>query len=241
MNFRVANTGCMMIYDKTPENRYLGYLSLTDACKTFGDVQYAFGLARFRGGYVACQVNIMESVNAISNTWPITEVAQIGGFYILGRGVLSSTVRQDPLDTNLILRYVPSNQDYSNIALRVSVTQTNPGLAQVNGFFNFNRHGGDECVVPVTGQSQLWAYTRHEGRLKFWLGGTELCDTPKPRPRIELWQNGGIIYIGGAPSGDRFLGILDEVILDPYDGGRPPNEGDGSEDPTLVYLPVLQR
>jgi hypothetical protein len=181
----------------------------------------------------------MQSVNAISNTWPITEVAQIGGFYLLGRGVLSSTLRQDPSETNLIFRYVPTNTNYSNIALRVSVTQTNPGLAQVNAFFNFNRQGSDECAVPVNGQEQLWAYTRHEGQLKFWLSGTQLCDTPRLRPRIELWQNGGVVFIGGAPTGDRFLGILDEVIWDPFDGGSPPNSGDGSPDETLVYLPNL--
>ena len=79
------------------------------------------------------------------------------------------------------------------------------------------------------------------GQSKFWLGGTEICDAPKPRPRIELWQNGGVIYIGGGPTGDRFLGMLDEVILDPYDGSKPPNEGDGSEDETLVYLPSVAR
>ena len=60
MNFRVAKTGCMLVYDKTPENKYLGYLSLTDACTVLGDVRFGFGKAHFRGGYITCYVNVMQ-------------------------------------------------------------------------------------------------------------------------------------------------------------------------------------
>jgi hypothetical protein len=242
MNFRVRNTGCVLVYDKTPENKFLTWQSLTNQCRVEGDVRFAYGFAFFRGGYIWCYVNIMRSVNAITNAIPMTETAAIDGFYMLGRGVFSPTIELTPTDqSRVVVSYVPTNTDYSRVALRLELSQTNPSLAQVEAFFNTSFHTDPDCFVPVNGDDQVWAYTRNNGLLKFWNGVNELCAQPRPRARVQLWQDGAILYIGGLPTGDRFYGMLDEVIIDPYDGNRPPNIQEDATDGSVVFVPLVTR
>jgi hypothetical protein len=244
VNFRVQHTGCVIVYDRALPNALIGYKSLPNACQKFGDVRVAFGKALFVDGYIACQVNIMEAVNAISGTTPITETMVTEGFYMLGRGVITPTKQLTPLHSNLVVGYDPDNPAYSNVSLRVIVTHTNPPSktadAQMVAFFNNNIHTNDDCAIRINGpQEQMWTFTRNGGNLKMWLNSSEICAAPKPRPRIEFWQDGGTFYIGGNPHGNRFLGILEEVVVDPYDGTSPPNDADDTVEEGFVLMPSI--
>ena len=52
---------------------------------------------------------------------------------------------------------------------------------------------------------------------------------------------GGIFFIGGTPLGKRLMGTLEEVIVDPFDGGEPPGLVAGQDEDGLwrARLPVV--
>jgi hypothetical protein len=241
MNFRVGRTGCLIYYDKNDGNLWVGYTSLGDTCKTFGDVDFSYGRAVFRGGYLACKVNVMEAVRTISSTVPITEEARLQGFYLLGRGLIADIPRTPENASGVIASYDPDDPEYSRVTLRVNVTNTLPGHAHLSAFFNKTFHTDTTCAVPVGQPEQVWVFTRNEGQLKFWEGGTQLCPGDRPRAPVRLRQDGATIYIGGLPGGDRFYGVIDEVILDPFGGGRPPTSEGENPEGGRVLLPVTVR
>lgn len=251
MNFRVSGTACVLVYDRTRlvdvegdmTNPLIGYQSLPDACGKTGNVAMAYGRGFFYGGYISCTVNIMSTVNTIlSNTGQLTETATPEDFYIMGRGWISPTMSQ-PGQPGLILGYVPDNTNFPAASLSVAVTQTNPTRAQIFAQFNGNIYSSARCGFSLdNAPQQLWAFTRDRGELKFWLINNPACDPIGPRQRVLLRQDGGTIYIGGAPTGFRFLGILDEVLLDPAGGGRPPNSfDDDNPEASFIFVPLTMR
>jgi hypothetical protein len=183
----------------------------------------------------------MNAVNSIvTDTAHITATSWITSFYILGRGVISPVIT--PItDTGVILAYDPRLITAPVTSLNVVVTSTLPNVAVLASKFNgvFHIHPG--CAFPFGVADQMWAFTRGEDGLKYWLQAGQVCDTV-PRLPVALWQNGGTFYIGGTPAGNRFRGILDEVILDPVGGSRPPSSMD--DDNTEYYyvsLPLVLR
>ncbi len=244
MNFRVAKAGCMLVYDVSGPDKFIGFKSLPDACETAGDVRFFRGKAFFNGGYIKCSVNIMESVNEIVGRPMLTETANLDGFYMIGRGVLSPTVVISPARSNLVMSYQPDNPARPGVSMSVFVTSTQPNTAQILTAFNGNLHGNPDCTFNFDGlPEQVWGVTRVNNTVKFWAGGDELCGFP--RPRIELWQDGGTFYIGGGPAGGAFLGWMEEAVMDPFDGSGPPGRlGNNPLEPDEgygAYAPVIVR
>lgn len=244
MNFRSRSDGCMIFYDRGVADRILKFNPLIDACKTIGDVRFFAGKAFFWGGYIACDINIRDAVNAIAPpASQITETAVITGFYMLGRGVISPTTPVSPFSESLIIGYDPIEPGYARVSVGMVVTSTTPNQALMVARFNNNvhTHGGCNFAFNDLTHQQIWALTRPNNGAKLWLGGTQVCDI-SPRPLIELRQDGGTFYIGGHPNGQRFYGMLEEVVVDPYDGGRPPAEiSDDNPEIDPVFLPMLMR
>jgi hypothetical protein len=80
-NFEVPDTACMLVYDRDDPNLVQGYTSLPGACASLGTLQVTDGRAFFDGGgWMRCNVNIMEAVNAISGRITLTDTAGINGF-----------------------------------------------------------------------------------------------------------------------------------------------------------------
>jgi len=244
MNFRREGDGCMIFYDRGVAGRILTFKPLIDACKTIGDVRYFAGKAFFRGGYIECDVNIRDEVNSIAPPESqITETAVITGFYMLGRGVITTSTPISPLQESVIVGYDPTEPGYSGVSIGMVVTSTLPNRAVMLARFNNNIHTHGGCVFGFDDltQQQIWALTRPGNGAKLWVGSQQVCDI-SPRPYIELRQDGGKFYIGGHPNGFRFYGMLEEIAVDPYDGGRPPAEviDDNTEiDP--IFMPMLLR
>ncbi len=242
MNFEVPDTGCMLVYDRDDPNLVQGYTSLPGACASLGTLQIADGRATFDGGgWMRCNVNIMEAVNAISGSITLTDTAVINGFYMLGRGVLSPTVAISPADSNLIVGYVPTNTLRQPISLYTPITETGAITraliySEFNGSIKYQSH----CGFAVNTIDQRFAMTRNNFDTKYWLNGYQKCDF-QPFPKIDLAQDGGIFFIGGTPLGKRLMGTLEEVIVDPFDGGEPPGLVDGQDEDGFwrARLPIV--
>ena len=240
MNFRNQGDGCMIVYDRSLPDNIVQFNPLQDVCRVEGDVRFAFGKAFFLGGYIACDVNIRDAVNAVAPpSGQITETAVITGFYMLGRGIISPTLPLTPGEESLIVGYDPI-QPGARVSIGVLVTSTQPNDAMVVARFNSNLHTRPDCRFSFDNLSeqQIWAFTRPNNGVKMWMGGRELCDI-SPRPLITLRQDGGTFYIGGHLNGQRFYGMLEEVVVDPYDGGQPPAAftDDNLED-FFVFMPL---
>lgn len=242
MNFEVPDTGCMLVYDRDDPNLVQGYTSLPGACASQGTLQIADGRAMFDGdGWMSCSVNIMEAVNAISGSITLTDTAVINGFYMLGRGVLSPTIAISPANSNLIVGYIPTNTLRQPIGLYTPITETGTVTRAViytefNGSIKYQSH----CGFAVNTIDQRFAMTRNNFDTKYWLNGYLKCDFP-PLPKIDLAQDGGVFFIGGTPLGKRLLGTLEEVIVDPFDGGEPPGliDGQGEDGLWRSNLPAV--
>jgi hypothetical protein len=247
MNFRVNQTGCLIVYDRTQSNLVVRYKPLPDVCQAHGDVRFSDGRAYFRDGYVACNVNIMNAVNEIAPpAAQITETAVITAFYVLGRGIITPTLAITPDQESIITAYKPDNPNLPTVSLGVVVTSTNPAQAKLVARFNATRYALDECGFPFDSNTDyLFAYTRPDDGIRMWLvtpsSRSQLCNF-QPLPYIKLHQDGGTFYIGGVPEGLRFVGALEEVIFDPYDGTGPNSVrvGEQPED-GFVFLPLTIR
>lgn len=234
----------MVFYDRGVAGRILAFKPLIDVCKTVGDVRFFAGKAFFRGGYIECDVNIRDEVNSIAPpASQITETAVITGFYMLGRGVITTSTPISPLQESLIVGYDPTEPGYSGVSIGMVVTSTQPNRAVMLARFNSNIHTSGGCVFGFDDltQQQIWALTRPGNGAKLWVGSRQVCDI-SPRPYIELRQDGGKFYIGGHPNGFRFYGMLEEIAVDPYDGGRPPAEAiDDNTEIDPIFMPMLLR
>jgi hypothetical protein len=244
VNFRVAQAGCMLVYDLSGPDKFIGFKPLPNACEAVGDVRFFRGKAFFNGGYVKCDVNIKDAVNDIVGRPMLTETANLDGFYMIGRGVLSPTVVISPARSNLVMSYQPDNPAKPGVSMSVFVTSTQPNTAQMLTAFNGNLHSSPACTFNFDGlPEQVWGFTRVNSTVKFWAGGDELCNFP--RPRIELWQDGGTFYIGGGPAGGAFLGWMEEAVMDPFDGSGPPGRlGNNPLEPDEgygAYAPIIVR
>lgn len=244
VNFRVAQAGCMLVYDLSGPDKFIGFKPLPNACEAVGDVRFFRGKAFFNGGYVKCSVNIKDAVNDIVGRPMLTETADLNGFYMIGRGVLSPTVVISPARSNLVMSYQPDNPAKPGVSMSVFVTSTQPNTAQILTAFNGNLHGGPNCTFNFDGlPEQVWGFTRVNGNVKLWAGGEEVCGFT--RPRIELWQDGGTFYIGGSPAGGAFLGWMEEAVMDPFDGSGPPGRlGNNPLEPDEgfgAFVPIILR
>jgi hypothetical protein len=240
VNFRVPGAACMIIYDRTvPGTPAIAFRVLPSACEPVDDVDIRNGFAFFRGGYISCTVNIRTTVNdmlqVISPTATISESARHEGFYVATRAYISPT---QAYTNALLFAYQPISTTFSPVSLRIVTSPTLPGKALLSAFFNGSLHSAPECVFALSRDQRLMAFTRYEGNLKFWALGTELCAASRPWPPIRLWHDGGTFFIGGRPDGGRFMGVVDEVILDPQGGTKPPNTLEGPLDST-IFMPLM--
>jgi hypothetical protein len=240
LNFNVPLTGCVLLFNNTPDEQVVAYKSLP-TCIPSGEVAFRDGRAIFNGGSVACSVNLYQTINALAGREVITQTGDYDFFYMLGRGIISPT---RPLSltslagANPIITYRPANTESLNIGLATPVIQLDPNIAGVVSRFNRVNLFKENCRFAFTRELvQTWAFTQVDQTVTHWANGREMCQFERPLP-LRLWHDGGQFVIGGTPFGTDFYGVIEEVIVDPAGTNKPPS---GSEGDWQVFIPLVLR
>ncbi len=236
--------GCLMLWRTT--------LFPTDfavrPCKAVGAapaISFGGGKAVFNGGYVRCDVNIKDSLAALTPTVAISDTERYTFFTIIGAGTLSESTRFT--DTaSPIGYYAPSNPAAPPAGLFVPISANGGSfVTRVNS----ETIRGAFLNASVLGTGKSYTFTMEhdlvpgggptDAALSHYLDLTRV-DVVSPTRPVEFWTNGGVFYIGASPiaADSRLSGVMDEVIFDPPDGGRPPAS---ARTILELFLPVLSR
>ncbi len=248
MNFQVPNTGCVLVFDRTRDNLFVGY-QVVPGCSTYGDVTIINGKADFNGGYIRCSVNLSQTVNSIVGATVLTESAQYRYFYMYARGWLTNSVPITNVNiltgmlSSPVVGYAPVMTSYSPIWMNLPIigsTVITPELLThglLTSHFNDTTFVQSICNFTTGPREQGWSFIYRDGLLRHWQNGIALCDFTGV-PLVDFWQDGGEFFIGGSPERSTFTGILEEVLVDPAGSGRPPVFPDANFD---VLMPVMGR
>jgi hypothetical protein len=226
LNFDVIQAGnplgCLMVFraPRTPTD------TISVPCNVIGaGVAIGGGQGTFNGGHVRCPVNLKTEFAALSPTLTLTQSYDYPYFTIAGLGRIEpSAVITHPFG-NPIAFYTPSSPSATPVGLFVPLSNTS-SIAVITSLFNGTPNIGT-APFPITagGPLQTWG-VKHIGDGKTYtvthLLGTAVNQTFAPRDPVAFWVDGGVFWFGGSPLGPPFRGVLEEVIIDPPDGGPPP-------------------
>jgi hypothetical protein len=235
MNFNVIQAGnplgCVMVFrlPRTPTD------TIPVPCNVVGaGVTFAGGQGNFNGGHVRCPVNLKIEFAALSPTLALTQSYDYPYFTIVGVGRIAFSNIVTQTFSNPVAYYAPDNPSAPPVGLFVPLSQT-VSVAVINSLFNGVANVGTSPfqVAAAGGPLQTWG-AKHDGAGETYtvthLLGDVVNQTFSPRAPVTFWVDGGTFAIGGSPLGPSFIGVLDEVIVDPPDGGPPPG---------LRFLPAV--
>ena len=267
MNFEVVRNGqpvgCLLVH---PDATSIPIqLSLT-GCHTVGPVFVIGGKGHFSGGYVDCPANLPSLIGlAPAVTYTMFSIIAMGAVTptLTSRKEFGNPIgayRSDDGATQaamyLPIQTVGVRQSEIVIKSVLSVTPTFfatlPALRQTHVTERLS------AAAPSTGDApQFWAFL-YNGADKP-CGLTRVCnyvdgyDAPQPAGPSEFdntelsFHSVGHFYVGRSPveplTTPNFAGVIDEVIIDPRDGGGP-NTVIEHDPPALwkqSYLPAVAR
>jgi hypothetical protein len=234
MNFDVIQAGnplgCLIVFraPRTPTH------TISVACNVIGaSVAFNSGQALFNGGHVRCPVNLKTEFAALSPTLTLTQSYDYPYFTITGVGRIEpNNVITQPFG-NPIAFYMPSVPSAPPVGLFVPLSNSS-SMAVITSLFNgIPNIGTVPFQITAGGLSQTWG-VKHIGAGMTYtvthLLGDAVNQTFSPRDPVSFWVDGGVFWVGGSSLGPPFSGVLDEVIVDPPDGGPPPG---------LMFLPIV--
>jgi hypothetical protein len=221
--FQVGNpVGCLLIFRRPGEASD----TLLTPCNPVGvGVAFAGGVANLSGGHIRCPININAAFASLSPPVTLSQSSDYPFFTIVGVGRITSTPPFTETFGNPVAYYTPNNAAAPGLGLFVPISNT-PGLAVMTSRFNGVTNIGSVPFQPVAGGAlQSWS-AKHSGLLTVYTVthsvGDVVLQSFAPREPVSFWTDGGVFWIGGSPLGSSFRGALDEVVIDPPDGGRPP-------------------
>ena len=212
--------GCILVF-RTP-GVATDFISVP--CDVFGAVSFPVpGQALFAGGNVRCDVNVMNELATLHPPIALNDTAQYPYFELIGTGVL--TVPAPIIDPfgNPIVYYQPLSATMPAAGLFAPAIF--PDTFVMTSLFNGITNIGTVPYPQPAGSPHTWV-AKHSGFVTYTvthvLDGSVL-QTYSPRQPVLFWQNGGVFWFGGTPTGPAYYGTLDEAIVDPPDSGRPPS------------------
>jgi hypothetical protein len=241
LNFDVVRggrpVGCVLIY---PKGSARPVASLPVPCAINGpEAALAAGVARLDGATVACAVNLRRRINGLGLTGPGGETIVLDSAYdyqrfsIIGYGRLEG--RDGKLDGygNPIVSYQPARKS-PPVSLFAPLFSLASGSANASASLTVRytdvEYASAGCANPRKGlftvsasRSQSWAFLLGAAPRSAHLLADQgtLCAFSKA-PAVKFRTDGGTFLVGGSTLGSSFRGQLDEIVVDPTGGTRPP-------------------
>ena len=259
MNFEKTDAsgqpiGCLMLFRTT--------LFPTDfapqPCRIVGastEMIVTKGLGLFRGGYIACDVNVQATLAAFTPTVVVSDTESYRYFTIIGVGIFDASPSGGfPEYGNPIGYYRPNAADKPDLGLFVPLA---PNGGYIRSRFNGADNQGAFVNAGVLSVGTRYTITvEHDGSdpasapsmsgtltTTHYLNDLDVLDVFAPRNPVTFATNGGTFWIGAsaidANPGTRLYGVFEEVIFDPPDGGRPPTRSATSV--MDVFMPIAFR
>jgi hypothetical protein len=141
-------------------------------------------------------------------------------------GRLEPTAITNQPFSNPIVHYAPGDSGAPDLGFFVPLSYT-PSAAVLTSIFNGITNTGSVLVQLTVGGGASQTFSiRHSGvgeeyTVTHAYNGSTV-QAFSPRGPVTFWTAGGIFRIGASPYGPPFRGALDEVVVDPPDGGIPP-------------------
>lgn len=189
-------------------------------------ISFGGGLGNFDGGHVRCSIDVNAAFASL--TPPIVQDKPSYAypfFTIVAVGRLAATAITAEPYSNPIVHYAPSDPGAPDLGFYVPLSNT-PSVAVLTSAFNGITNTGKVPVQLAAGVGgQSWA-VKHVGvgdvyTITHAYNG-QVVESFAPRGPVAFWTAGGTFHIGASPYGSPFRGALDEVVIDPPDGGIPP-------------------
>jgi len=241
LNFDVVRggrpVGCALVYPKGATQPAAG---LPVPCMvTGGEARLVAGAARLDGAVVKCAVNLRRGINALGligsggETVVLDSAYDYQRFAIVGHGRLEG--RDGKLDPygNPIVSYQPARKS-PPVTLFAPLFNLATGSASASASLTIRytdvEYASAGCAVSSKGlftvsanRSQSWAFILGDSPRSARLQANKetLCAFSKA-PRVKFWTDGGTFLVGGSTLGSSFRGELDEIVVDPTGGTRPP-------------------
>jgi hypothetical protein len=215
--------GCIRVYRDPAPQPPTDFITVPCKTEGMGPVLYSGGLAVFNGGYVICDVNIRAELASLVPPLSLSNVAHYPYFELISSGTLTAAYPFPLLPYgNPLVFYEPYNASMPPAGFFLT-PQSVDSFMMTSAFNNITDTGQTILTGGLTRHE--WV-TKHAG-LTIPFSVTHLVDNKvinsfSPRLPVVFWTNGGAFWFGGSPLGPPFAGTLDEVLVDPPDGGRPP-------------------
>lgn len=246
MNFEVMQNsqpvGCLLLFEQAagiPRQ-----VSLT-GCSTIGAVAIAHGAGIFDGGHVECVLS-MSALLGISASNIYTT------YSVFGMGTISPSLDATHPFGNPIGFY-RSNQPGADLGLLLPALLTAP----THSMLGMKGTLQPASLLPVFAsadglQAQYWGIIFNgykfpgapigEAIAQYVLDGYTVDARPGNALTYTFRADGGTFYVGGSPLGPGLHGTLDEVIIDPQNGGSPDLLPElGPPQPRRSFLPEVTR
>ena len=223
VNGQDKTTSCVMLF-KSGQVKPVGSAQVMCVAEPAGSVTFKDGKATFRGGHLRCDIDLVKLLPAIEKGLVVDKFYDYNDILIAAAGTVGAGQRSA---SNPVVIYKSKEQQTDDFGMYLPMSRNSVNL---KGLMNGTVVSNSKPQAKSSATTLWMIHYVPEGETQAQvnlLAGKNRLTLSKPVPSLRLHMNGGTFYVGGSPKDSHFTGTLDEVVVDPYDGGRPPNSSPG--------------